>query len=79
MNELGSVPSQKAVWILQWVACSLRKMKAHEIQDGIIFHTHRLVLNEQTKLRAGFLDMCKPLIEEGHRNTVEFVHYSAKE
>jgi hypothetical protein len=27
----------------------------------------------------GFLDLCKPLIEEGHKNTIDFVHYSAKE
>jgi hypothetical protein len=65
--------------ILQWIACSFRILKTHEIQDGIVFQESGVTLNEQTKLREGFLEQCKPLIEEGPKNTIDFVHYSAKE
>lgn len=54
-------------------------MKAHEVQDGISFLVKDLVLDERTKLISTFWHMCKPLIEEGSKNTIDFVHYSAKE
>ena len=79
MKELNAQSSEKAIRILEWVACSFRILKAHEIQDGILFHISDMVLDESTKLVDGFLDLCKPLIEDGPKNTVDFVHYSAKE
>jgi hypothetical protein len=79
MNELGTQKREKAIRILEWIACSFRILKEHEIRDGILFHSSDMVLTEQTKLADGFLDMCKPLIEEGPKNTIDFVHYSAKE
>ena len=78
MNDLDTQSSEKAIRILQWIACSFRLLKSHEVQDGIVFNSG-LVLDEQTKLVHGFLDLCKPLIEEGPKNTIDFVHYSAKE
>lgn len=55
-------------------------MKVHEIQDGIVLHTMDIELTEETKLcNTTFLDLCRPLIEEGPNSTVDFVHYSAKE
>lgn len=56
-------------------------MKAHEIQDGIVLHSREIELNEQSKLRGdSFLALCKPLIELNTKNnTVDFVHFSAKE
>jgi hypothetical protein len=54
-------------------------LKKHEIQDGIVLQQSDVVLDEQTKLLDSFLEQCKPLIEEGPKNTVDFVHYSAKE
>jgi hypothetical protein len=55
-------------------------MKIHEIQDGIVLHTMDIELTEETKLcNTTFLNLCRPLIEEGPTNTVDFVHYSAKE
>lgn len=56
-------------------------MKSHEIQDGIVLHTRDIELNEQSKLRGdSFLALCKPLIELNTKNnTVDFVHFSAKE
>lgn len=69
----------KAIRILQWIACSFRLLKKHEIQDGIVLQQNDVELNERTKLVDGFLEQCKPLIEEGPKNTVDFVHYSAKE
>jgi hypothetical protein len=41
--------------------------------------TDGIVLDEHSKLVPGFLDVCKPLIEEGPKGTMDFVHYSAKE
>lgn len=79
MDDLDTQSSKKAVRILQWLACSFRLLKSHEVQDGTVFNTRGLLLDEQTKLVDGFLDLCKPLIEEGHKNTIDFVHYSAKE
>jgi hypothetical protein len=72
---------QKAIRILEWIACSFRLMKAHEIQDGIVLHMRDTELNELSKLRDGtFLALCKPLIElNAKNNTVDFVHFSAKE
>lgn len=79
MNDLSPQNSEKAVRILEWIACSFRMMKIHEVQDGIVLHSVDSVLDETTKLNANFLNICKPLIEEGPRKTIDFVHYSAKE
>ena len=69
----------KATRILEWLACSCRLMKMHEVQDGIAFHADNLILDDDTKLSPAVLDLCKPLIEEGPNKTIDFVHYSAKE
>ena len=79
MNELSVRDRERAVRILEWIACSFRIMKVYEIQDGIVLTSDNDELNEESKLTAGFLEICKPLIEEGQKNTVDFVHYSAKE
>jgi hypothetical protein len=65
--------------ILEWLACSCRLMRIHEVRDGIVFHTDNLVLDEDTRLPSGVLDLCKPLIEEGPNHTIDFVHGSARE
>ena len=70
---------EKARRILEWLACSCRLMKIHEVQDGIAFHADNQVLDDDTKLSPAVLDLCKPLIEEGPNKTIDFVHYSAKE
>jgi hypothetical protein len=69
----------KAVRILEWMACSYRPLKIHEVQDGILFEPGVVFLNEATKLKRSVLEVCKPIIEEGVGNTVSFVHFSAKE
>jgi hypothetical protein len=81
MDGLPEQSKDKALRILEWLACSFRIMKAHEIRDGIQFHTKGMELNDRTKVKLidGFFDLCKPLIEEGPKNTVDFVHYSAKQ
>jgi hypothetical protein len=78
MEQSGNEASE-AIRILEWVACSFRVLKSHEVQDGILFHTRDIELNEQTKLKGSVLKLCKPLIELGPKNTIDFVHYSAKE
>lgn len=77
--ELSERESTWALRILEWLACSFRPLKLYEIQDGITFHINNNTLSDETKLKPGFVDICKPLIEEAPGNTIEFVHYSAKE
>lgn len=82
LREFDEETSKKAIRILEWIACSLRILKTHEVQDGIVLHTMDMELNERTKLRdRKFLHLCKKLnlIEEGPNSTIDFVHYSAKE
>jgi hypothetical protein len=79
MNELTARESARALRILEWLACSFRPLKIYEIQDGITFNLHNTILSDKTKLKSGFVDLCKPLTEEGPGNIVDFVHYSAKE
>jgi hypothetical protein len=79
-----------AIRILEWMCCSYRLLKNYEILDGILFRagehsnstTNRpgcTILDNSTKLQKDVLDLCKPLIEDGPANTVDFVHFSAKE
>ena len=81
MDGLTEQSSEKALRILKWLACSFRIMKTHEVRDGIQFHTRGMELNDMTKVKLikGFFDLCKPLVEEGPKNTIDFVHYSAKQ
>jgi hypothetical protein len=79
MNELGPKQQEKAIRILKWLACSFRPLKIHEIKDGIAFHAKNTILNADTQLPASVINLCKPIIEETPGNTVDFVHYSAKE
>ena len=78
MKELSSASREKAVRVLEWIACSYRILKAHEILDGIVFKGSAS-LTDRTKLNRSILDLCKPLIEEGPGDTIDFVHFSAKE
>ena len=68
----------RAERILGWLAFAYRPLKAWEICDGIVFHEGE-ILNEETKLGAGMLDICKPLIEEHDSETIALVHFSARE
>lgn len=54
-------------------------MKVHEIKDGVALQMSGAILNEHTKLVDSFWEHCKPLLEKGPKNTIDFVHYSAKE
>ncbi|KAH6711796.1 hypothetical protein BKA61DRAFT_693710 [Leptodontidium sp. MPI-SDFR-AT-0119] len=80
-NGLSEQSRDKALRILEWLACSFRIMKTHEIRDGIQFHVMGMELNNRVKVKLidGFFDLCKPLVEEGPKNTVDFVHYFAKQ
>ncbi|TVY89373.1 Vegetative incompatibility protein HET-E-1 [Lachnellula willkommii] len=68
-----------AIRILEWMACSYRPLKSYEILDGIMFRPGSTTLNEKTKMHKKVLDLCRPLIEDGPSNTLDFVHFSAKE
>jgi hypothetical protein len=68
-----------AIKILEWLACSHRVLKIYEVLDGIAFQPGSTTLDNSTQLRREVLDLCRPLIEDGPSNTVDFVHFSAKE
>jgi hypothetical protein len=68
-----------AIKILEWLACSHRVLKIYEVLDGIAFQPGSTTLDNRTQLRREVLDLCRPLIEDGPSNTVDFVHFSAKE
>jgi len=67
-----------AIRILEWMACSYRPLRAHEILDGIAFKPGRTFLDARTKVHRDVLDLCRPLIEDGPSDTIDFVHFSAK-
>jgi len=68
-----------AIRILEWMACSYRPLKTFEVLDGISFNAGCTDLNSHTRMLGSVLDLCRPLIEEGPSNTVDFVHFSARE
>lgn len=68
-----------AIRILEWMACSKRTLKVYEILDGIALFPGCTTLTARTKMRKDVLDLCRPLIEDGPSNSVDFVHFSAKE
>jgi hypothetical protein len=80
VNELSPKETGWALRVLGWLACSFRPLKIYEIQDGVTLHPANTILSDETKPDKTIVDLCKPLIEEDLQgNTVDFVHYSAKE
>jgi hypothetical protein len=71
------------------MSCSYRLLKSFEILDGISYRAAEhsndayrsscIILDKTTKVQRDVLDLCKPLIEDGPGNTIDFVHFSAKE
>ncbi|KAF7954690.1 hypothetical protein EAE96_005809 [Botrytis aclada] len=68
-----------AIRILEWMACSYRVLKNYEILDGVALDRSNWTLTSKTRTGKRALDLCRPLIEDGPANTVEFVHFSARE
>ena len=68
----------KAKAILSWLAFAYRPLQSFELCDALVFSEKR-VLDEQTKLGKGVLDICKPLIEEREGHVFALVHFSARE
>jgi len=60
------------------MACSRRPLRGYEILDGIAFRPGCTTLNSRTKVHREVLDLCRPLIEDGPSDTLDFVHFSAK-
>ena len=67
-----------AIRILEWMACSYRPLRACENLDGIAFKPGSTSLNARAKVHRDVLDLCRPLIEDGPADTVDFVHFSAQ-
>jgi hypothetical protein len=71
------------------MSCSFRPLKSYEILDGISFRLSESIgtkyrpacttLDATTQMQRDVLDLCRPLIEDGPGNTIDFVHFSAKE
>ena len=57
----------------------LQNTETYELLDGIAFDASMTTLTPESKIRKQILNLCRPLIEEGPANTVDFVHFSAKE
>ncbi|CCD50121.1 similar to NACHT domain protein [Botrytis cinerea T4] len=68
-----------AIRILEWMACCYRVLKNYEILDGVAIDRSNWTLTSKTKIGKRALDLCRPLIEDGPANTVEFVHFSVRE
>ncbi|EMR87314.1 putative nacht domain protein [Botrytis cinerea BcDW1] len=68
-----------AIRILEWMACCYRVLKNYEILDGVAIDRSNWTLTSKTKIGKRALDLCRPLIEDGPANTVEFVHFSFTE
>jgi hypothetical protein len=78
-DQYSEYSRHKAIRILEWMACSFRPLKVHEIQDGIFFEPDNMELNQETKLHPSVIEVCKPIIQIGVNKTLAFVHFSAKE
>ncbi|KAH6710613.1 hypothetical protein BKA61DRAFT_612024 [Leptodontidium sp. MPI-SDFR-AT-0119] len=68
-----------AISILEWMACSQRPLKVYELVDGISFRPENSSFDARPKMDPEVLNLCRPLIEYGSSNILEFVHFSAKE
>ncbi|KAJ8067481.1 hypothetical protein OCU04_004825 [Sclerotinia nivalis] len=79
INNSNDFSRRTSVRILKWMACSYRKLKPFELQDGLAFYPGNTVLDDSTKLSIHVLDQCKPLIEQGPSGAIDFVHFSARE
>ncbi|KAI3317050.1 hypothetical protein HD806DRAFT_516144 [Xylariaceae sp. AK1471] len=82
LNRLQAYPDEtqqiRARRILGFLACALRPLKCQELCDGLVFLDDDGVLNEETKLGKGALDICKPLIEERAGGQASLVHFTAR-
>ena len=79
MNSNNFRNTSLAIRTLGWIACSYRPLKVHELLDGLSFNYSDTILTPETKIQKRILDLCRPLVEEGPRTTVNFVHFTAKE
>ena len=78
-EKISPRTSALSVRILEWMACSYRRLKIYEIVDGVSIRPDCPSLDRDTKLPREVLDFCRPLIEDGPSNTLIFVHFSAQE
>ncbi|KAL9113800.1 MAG: hypothetical protein Q9227_002246, partial [Pyrenula ochraceoflavens] len=64
--------------ILGFMAFAFRPLKFFEVCDGLVFQDDHGVLDEETRLGKGILDICKPLIEEQASGLMYLTHFSVK-
>jgi hypothetical protein len=78
LQDCPEVQAQNSRRILGLLAHAFRPLKYREVCDGIVFHKEHGILNEETKLEKGVLDICKPLIEVRQHGHVSLVHFTAR-
>ncbi|PVH68513.1 hypothetical protein DL98DRAFT_599456 [Cadophora sp. DSE1049] len=71
--------SASAIRILEWMAYSYRPLKVHELLEGISFRSSSLSSDNRPEMKRDVLNLCRPLVEDGPSDTLDFVHFSAKE
>jgi hypothetical protein len=64
---------------LQWVTVARRPPKPYEIHFGAGLGQRTSTIDDNTKLSEATLELCRPLIECGPRNTIIFAHFTVKE
>lgn len=78
-HEADQIKIRRINDILGCLAFAVRPLKVWEVCDLITLHEKDGVINEQTKLGVGILDICKPLVEEQDGHIITLVHFSARE
>ncbi|KAL9622931.1 MAG: hypothetical protein Q9160_002649 [Pyrenula sp. 1 TL-2023] len=83
LDRIGKYPDENqqlhARKILGLMAFALRPLRYYEVCDGLVFQDDHGVLNEDTRVGKGILNICKPLIEEQTAGLMSLVHFSVKE
>lgn len=59
-----------------WLVCNRGRqpLPKHAVRLGVVLHPGCTVIDQKTKPFANATEICKPLIEEGQRNSLMFVH-----
>jgi hypothetical protein len=71
-EEVSPQTRMLSIRILEWMSCSYRRLRIHEILDGVSIRRDRTSVDGKTKLSRRVLNHCRPLIEDGPGNTLIF-------
>ncbi|KAK6855680.1 hypothetical protein PG995_007831 [Apiospora arundinis] len=62
--------------LFAWLICNRGKqhLSKHVVRLGMVINSGCAIITRETKPFANATDLCKPLIEDGHGNSLVFVH-----